>query len=107
MRAAGGKGSLRAWRKLSLGHDSMRTAVVGAVRLTLGWYQLLGVYYWDAHYQCRWLEAAQLREESLGLSTKRMQRWSLLSHPLPLTWPNPNAGVLGDLLICPCLSALE
>lgn len=41
----------------------MRTAVVGTVRLTLGWYQLLGVYYWDARYQCWWLQAAQLREK--------------------------------------------
>lgn len=54
----------------------MRTAVIGAARLTLGCYQLLGVYYWDAHYQCRWLQAAQLREESRGLSIKRMQGWS-------------------------------
>lgn len=73
MGEAGGRGSLRAWRKLSLGHDGMRAAVVGAVRLTLGWYQLLGVYYRDAHYQCRWLQAAQLREESRVFSTKRMQ----------------------------------
>lgn len=45
---------------LSLDHNCMGAALVGAVRRALGWQQLLGVHEWYACYQPQWPQAAHL-----------------------------------------------
>lgn len=53
---------------LSLGHEGVGAALVGAVGLALGWQQLLGVREGYACYQPQWPQAAQL---GMGSGTMR------------------------------------
>lgn len=56
-----GQGALQGHKRgLSLDHEGMGSALVGAVRLALGWQQLLGVHQGYACDQPQWLQAAQL-----------------------------------------------
>lgn len=53
---------------LSLGHEGVGAALVGAVGLALGWQHLLGVREGYACYQPQWPQAAQL---GMGSGTMR------------------------------------
>lgn len=61
------------WKGLSLGHEGVGAALVGAVGLALGWQQLLGVRKGYACHQPQWPQAAQLGMGS-GIMTHKADR---------------------------------
>lgn len=87
---------------LSLGHEGVGAALIGAVGLAPGWQPLLGVHLLPAPVATSCSAGGGERDHEAGGGRSGPHS---LQH-LPLTWPNPTAGIWRLLLICSGLRAL-